>query len=162
MSYYTINLSYLLIISYRIMIPGTSCFETCVSKENWPELKKNPTDAEGKVIEAERKWSMPLSGPWRHGSIKAGLRCVDAENLGCVDGGKMVEDAYGDTVIVDVFRLPTSQLQIWKMQGFLKQYVSEKKPVAECGSSDEQAEWRSSSFVCFLFFVLCHCTSCGI
>lgn len=28
--------------------------------------------ADGKVIEAERKWSMPLSGPWRHGSIKAG------------------------------------------------------------------------------------------
>ena len=50
----------------------TSCFQLCVSKENWPELKKNPTDADGKVIEAERKWSMPLSGPWRHGSIKAG------------------------------------------------------------------------------------------
>ena len=31
-------------------------------EENWPELKKNPTDAEGKVIEAERKWSMPLPG----------------------------------------------------------------------------------------------------
>ena len=41
------------------------------SKENWPELKKNPTDAEGNVIEAERKWSMPLPGPWRHGSVKA-------------------------------------------------------------------------------------------
>lgn len=31
-------------------------------EENWPELKKNPTDAEGKVIETERKWSMPLPG----------------------------------------------------------------------------------------------------
>ena len=33
-----------------------------IGEENWPELKKNPTDAEGKVIEAERKWSMPLPG----------------------------------------------------------------------------------------------------
>jgi len=73
----------------------SSAYEVdAVDQENWPELKKNPTDADGKVIEAERKWSMPLSGPWRHGSIK----------------------------------------------GFLKQYVNEKKPVAECGSSDEQVD----------------------
>lgn len=40
-----------------------------------------------------------------------------------------------------------STADLWKMQGFLKQYVSEKKPVAECGSSDEQAE-RQSIFFC--------------
>lgn len=45
-----------------------------VDQENWPELKTNPTDAEGNVIEAERKWSMPLPGPWRHGSIKGFLK----------------------------------------------------------------------------------------
>ena len=45
-----------------------------VDPENWPELKVNPTDADGKVIEAERKWSMPLPGPWRHGSVKGFLK----------------------------------------------------------------------------------------
>eukprot|EP00928_Gymnodinium_smaydae_P064287 TRINITY_DN47671_c0_g1_i1.p1 TRINITY_DN47671_c0_g1~~TRINITY_DN47671_c0_g1_i1.p1 ORF type:complete len:293 (+),score=41.16 TRINITY_DN47671_c0_g1_i1:27-905(+) len=44
-----------------------------VDPENWPQLKKNPTDADGKVIEEQRVWSMPLPGPWRHGSIKAFL-----------------------------------------------------------------------------------------
>ena len=39
-----------------------------------------------------------------------------------------------------------STADLWKMQGFLKQYVSEKKPVAECGSSDEQAKRQSIFF----------------
>ena len=45
-----------------------------VDPENWPELKTNPTDADGNVIEAERKWGMPLPGPWRHGSVKGFLK----------------------------------------------------------------------------------------
>lgn len=45
-----------------------------VNPDDWPELKKNPTDADGKVIEDQRIWSMPLSGPWRHGSIKGFLK----------------------------------------------------------------------------------------
>mmetsp|Transcript_823 Transcript_823/g.1847 ORF Transcript_823/g.1847 Transcript_823/m.1847 type:complete len:293 (+) Transcript_823:78-956(+) len=44
-----------------------------VDPDNWPQLKKNPTDADGKVIEEQRLWSMPLPGPWRHGSIKGFL-----------------------------------------------------------------------------------------
>jgi len=41
--------------------------------DNWPQLKQNPKDAAGKVIDEQRLWRMPLPGPWRHGSIKGFL-----------------------------------------------------------------------------------------
>jgi len=90
----------------------TSCFQLCVSKENWPELKKNPTDADGKVIEAERKWSMPLSGP----CVMAPSRQVEmfrcetsSSKLRTCLSGKIVELKRG-TVIFDVFQLRLSQV----------------------------------------------------
>jgi len=42
-------------------------------QDNWPELKVNPVDENGQVDESRRLWSLPLPGPWRHGSIKAFL-----------------------------------------------------------------------------------------
>lgn len=42
--------------------------------DKWPAFKENPKDAEGKVIEEQRVWSMPVPGPWRHGSIKGFLK----------------------------------------------------------------------------------------
>jgi len=38
--------------------------------DNWPEHMKNPVDAQGNPIKEQEKWSKPLPGPWRHGSIK--------------------------------------------------------------------------------------------
>ena len=64
-----------------------------VDPENWPELKKNPTDEDGNVIEAERKWSMPLPGPWRHGSIKAFLKNYVVEEKKFPDCGSSDEQA---------------------------------------------------------------------
>jgi len=45
-----------------------------VDPENWPALKANPKDADGNVIASERLWTMPLPGPWRHGSVKGFLK----------------------------------------------------------------------------------------
>ena len=66
-----------------------------VDLENWPELKKNPTDADGNVIEAERKWSMPLSGPWRHGSVKGFLKQYVVEKKKPSECGSSDEQAWG-------------------------------------------------------------------
>jgi ADP-ribosylglycohydrolase len=41
--------------------------------ENWPQLKQNPKDSDGNIIDEKRLWRMPLPGPWRHGSIKGFL-----------------------------------------------------------------------------------------
>eukprot|EP00439_Symbiodinium_sp_Y106_P017624 s2835_g2.t1 len=66
-----------------------------VDPENWPELKKNPTDADGNVIEAERKWSMPLPGPWRHGSVKGFLKNYVVEKKKSPDCGSNDEQVDG-------------------------------------------------------------------
>jgi len=50
--------------------------------DNWPQLKQNPKDAEGKIIDSKRVWRMPLDGPWRHGSIKGFLTNYVDKNLG--------------------------------------------------------------------------------
>ena len=62
-------------------------------QENWPELKKNPTDEKGEVIAAERKWSMPLPGPWRHGSIKGFLKQYVTETKHFPECGSSDEQA---------------------------------------------------------------------
>ena len=62
-------------------------------QENWPELKKNPTDEKGEVIAAERKWSMPLPGPWRHGSIKGFLKQYVTEKKHFPECGSSDEQA---------------------------------------------------------------------
>lgn len=53
-----------------------------VDPDNWPQLKQNPKDAEGKVIDEQRVWRMPLPGPWRHGSIKGFLTNYVTKDLG--------------------------------------------------------------------------------
>eukprot|EP00927_Polykrikos_kofoidii_P086555 TRINITY_DN9732_c0_g1_i1.p1 TRINITY_DN9732_c0_g1~~TRINITY_DN9732_c0_g1_i1.p1 ORF type:complete len:304 (-),score=32.82 TRINITY_DN9732_c0_g1_i1:435-1295(-) len=45
-----------------------------VDQDDWPALKQNPKDEDGKIIEEKRLWTMPLPGPWRHGSIKGFLK----------------------------------------------------------------------------------------
>lgn len=42
-------------------------------EETWPALKPNPKGADGKILEDQRVWRMPLPGPWRHGSVKGFL-----------------------------------------------------------------------------------------
>lgn len=55
--------------------------------EDWPELKKNPKDDQGNVIEDKRLWTMPLPGPWRHGSIKTFLVNFVTKDLGPTSSG---------------------------------------------------------------------------
>ncbi|CAE8595463.1 unnamed protein product [Polarella glacialis] len=62
--------------------------------DKWPDLKEHPKDSEGKVIEEQRKWTMPLPGPWRHGSIKGFLKNY-------VNQGKRFPDCGSDDAQVD-------------------------------------------------------------
>mmetsp|Transcript_6446 Transcript_6446/g.13885 ORF Transcript_6446/g.13885 Transcript_6446/m.13885 type:complete len:289 (-) Transcript_6446:176-1042(-) len=66
-----------------------------VDPENWPDLKKNPTDADGKVIESERLWTMPLPIPWRHGSVKGFLKKYTNEGRRFPDCGSDDEQVDG-------------------------------------------------------------------
>lgn len=84
----------------------SSAYEVdAVDQENWPELKKNPTDAEGKVIETERKWSMPLPGPWRHGSIKGFLKQYVTEKKQYPECGSTDEQVDGVCKVAPVVAL---------------------------------------------------------
>lgn len=76
-----------------------------VDQENWPELQTNPTDAEGNVIETERKWSMPLPGPWRHGSVKGFLKQYVVEKKRFPDCGSADEQVDGVTKVAPVVAL---------------------------------------------------------
>ncbi|CAJ1348851.1 unnamed protein product, partial [Effrenium voratum] len=76
-----------------------------VDQENWPELKKNPTDESGQVIESERKWSMPLPGPWRHGSIKGFLKNYVTDKKGFPECGSSDEQVDGVCKVAPVAAL---------------------------------------------------------
>lgn len=58
-----------------------------VDPANWPQLKTNPKDADGKIIEDQRVWTMPLPGPWRHGSIKGFLTNYVTKGLTAAESG---------------------------------------------------------------------------
>jgi len=79
--------------------------EGAVDPENWPELKTNPTDEEGNVIESERKWSMPLPGPWRHGSVKGFLKQYVIEEKRFPDCGSKDEQVDGVCKVAPVVAL---------------------------------------------------------
>lgn len=62
--------------------------------ESWPDLKKNPKDAEGNIIEEQRLWTLPLPGPWRHASIKGFLKNYllhDKRPPSCGSGDEQVD-----------------------------------------------------------------------
>eukprot|EP00747_Dinoflagellata_sp_TGD_P075873 gnl/TRDRNA2_/TRDRNA2_158914_c1_seq1.p1 gnl/TRDRNA2_/TRDRNA2_158914_c1~~gnl/TRDRNA2_/TRDRNA2_158914_c1_seq1.p1 ORF type:complete len:288 (+),score=41.10 gnl/TRDRNA2_/TRDRNA2_158914_c1_seq1:89-865(+) len=62
--------------------------------ENWPQLKENPKDADGKIIDEKRLWRMPLPGPWRHGSVKGFLANRVVKKLGATESG--ADDSQAD------------------------------------------------------------------
>jgi len=66
-----------------------------VDSSNWPQLKQNPTDAEGKIIEKERVWRMPVNGPWRHGSVKTFLTNYVTHGLDAAKSGSNDESVDG-------------------------------------------------------------------
>jgi len=76
-----------------------------VDPESWPDLIKNPTDSTGKVIESERKWSMPLPGPWRHGSIKGFLRNYVSQDKRFPECGSSDEQVDGCCKVAPVVAL---------------------------------------------------------
>jgi len=66
-----------------------------VDQNAWPDLKKNPRDEAGNVIEEQRLWSMPLPGPWRHGSVKDFLKNYVVNNTGSSASGGNDEQVDG-------------------------------------------------------------------
>ena len=97
-----------------------------VDPENWPELKENPTDSEGNVIEEQRKWSMPLPGqlseafsdcesglgPWRHGSVKGFLRNYVTEQKHYPDCGSSDAQVDGVAKVAPVVALLAGQKEL--------------------------------------------------
>ena len=89
------------------------CLEVdAVDPENWPELKENPTDAEGNVIEEQRKWSMPLPGPWRHGSVKGFLKNYVTEQKHYPDCGSSDAQVDGVAKVAPVVALLAGQKEL--------------------------------------------------
>ena len=83
-----------------------------------------------------------MPGPWRHGSIKVSVARIRFEfriefqcsipSLYCIFSLRFCREDYAASCTPDL-------IHPLLCQGFLKQYVTEKKQYPECGSTDEQA-----------------------